>query len=622
MADQTQMTTHQLWIDGRLVNISAVKTSPTSIRLTWNLPSPAVAYAGAVVLLSEQKFSSSEFPTDGVRYNASTDWNLPADTVGSSKVVAAFYGFYGDNITQTSVEVFNIEDNKLYYASIHVASNILQYFTIGKQSYPLESSRFEKDSQTYAGAIPRSSIAPENPYSGQVYYDPAENAVFAWNDVAQVWVNAGDKVIQTGPVPPISTNSIFFNTTDDELKFFSNDSWVVCDSTNTRIKMGASWAPLSNASTVPDYPAVPSVGQVICFYTRATHGGPGTIKLKVFTLGGWFDLSSNLIQVTSDGTTWEPGIVSDSPAGQDDPVKPDVGDFFYNSSKRDLLAWDGTAWVKADTDSEGSPITDRIGVGTDGTQDERLRLINVLKHQLGYPQTCVELAEEQFQIAVDNALETFRQRADNAYAHRYISITLKRGQAVYYLNDPRNKTDKIVSVLKIHRVNMMGLTNLSAESGMYAQVFFNQLFQGGMVDMTAIHLFHQMSEQFEKIFAGNLAFTWDEASRQLMVLRNLTNNEERVVLEVAIERTEQELLLDRWCKQWLQAWAESEMLEMLGLIRTRYGTLPGPNGGITMNGDTLLNMASEKQTELLRQLNDFEVGNGGVGWQNTAFLIG
>jgi len=36
----------------------------------------------------------------------------------------------------------------------------------------------------------------------------------------------------------------------------------------------------------------------------------------------------------------------------------------------------------------------------------------------------------------------------------------------------------------------------------------------------------------------------------------------------------------------------------------------------------LLNMASEKQTELLRQLNDFEVGNGGVGWQNTAFLIG
>jgi hypothetical protein len=94
------------------------------------------------------------------------------------------------------------------------------------------------------------------------------------------------------------------------------------------------------------------------------------------------------------------------------------------------------------------------------------------------------------------------------------------------------------------------------------------------------------------------------------------------VLEVAIERTEQELLLDRWCKQWLQGWAESEMLEMLGLIRTRYGTLPGPNGGITMNGDTLLNMASEKQTELLRQLMDYEVGNGGVTWQNTAFLMG
>ena len=622
MTDSTQMTTHQLWIDGRLVNISAVKTSPTSIRLTWNLPIPATAYNGAVVLLSEQKFTSAEFPEDGVKYNASTDWTLPADSIGSSKVVAAFYGFFGDDITQTSVEIFNVEDSKLYYASIHVASNILQYFTIGKQSYPLESSRFEKDSQTYAGAIPRASIAPENPYSGQVYYDPSANAVFAWNDVAQVWVNAGDKIIQTGSNPPVSQNSIFFNTTDDQLKYFHNSIWNICTSVNTRIKMGATWAPLNSAQTVADYPPNPIVGQIICFYTRALHGGPGSIKLKVFTLGGWFDLTSNLIQISHDGIQWETVNIPDSVAGQEDPVKPEIGDFFYNSARRDLLVWDGSTWVKADTDSEGSPITDRIGVGTDGTQDERLRLINVLKHQLGHPQSCVELSEEQFQIAVDNALETFRQRADNAYAHRHISISLKRGQSVYYLNDPRNKTDRIVSVIKIHRVNMMGLTNLSAESGMYAQVFFNQLFQGGMIDMTAIHLFHQMSEQFEKIFAGNLAFTWDEASRQLVVLRNLTNNEERVVLEVAIERTEQELLLDRWCKQWLQGWAESEMLEMLGLVRTKYGTLPGPNGGITLNGDTLLNMASEKQTELLRQLSDYEVGNGGASFQNTAFMIG
>jgi hypothetical protein len=179
-----------------------------------------------------------------------------------------------------------------------------------------------------------------------------------------------------------------------------------------------------------------------------------------------------------------------------------------------------------------------------------------------------------------------------------------------------------VSVIKAHRINMLGLSNLSAETGLYAQAFFNKLFQGDMVDLTAIHLFHQLSEQFEKIFAGNLVFTWDEASRQLNILRRLVNQEERVVLEVVVERTEQELLLDRWCKQWLQAWAESEMLEMLGMIRSKYGTLPGPNGGITLNGAELLSMASEKQAELQRQLLDYEVGNGGINFGNTAFMIG
>jgi hypothetical protein len=169
---------------------------------------------------------------------------------------------------------------------------------------------------------------------------------------------------------------------------------------------------------------------------------------------------------------------------------------------------------------------------------------------------------------------------------------------------------------------MLGISSLSSENGLYAQAFFNQLFQTQNVDLLSIHLMAQLSETFEKIFAGNLVFTWDEASRQLMILRRINTDEERVVLEVVMERTEQELLLDRWAKQWLQGWAMSELMEMLGMIRTKYGNLPGPNGGITMNGDVLLSMATEQQNELLRQITDFEVGNGGTQFGNCSVLIG
>lgn len=621
MADNLQLTTHELWIDGRKMDISVSKIDQTTLRLTWTLPNPAVAFNGFLVLLSDTRFTSQEFPVDGTRYIASSNWSAPADTIGSAKVVAANYGFFGDSLTQTTVDVFNVDPNAVYFASIHAASNILQYFTVGKQSYPLESSRFEKDSQTYAGAIPRSSVAPENPVNGQVYFDPTSNVVYVWNEDNESWIVASSKTVPVGDTAPIDVPAVFYNLTDDEFKFFNGQHWVIADAMNTRVKMGTTWAPFAGATQEASLPQSPTVGQVVVITNRSMVGGPATKEIKLYTLGGWFDLTPSLVQVDILGT-WTNIARTNTQFGYADPAIPAVGDFFYDQIKRDLMVWNGSGWVKADTDNEGSPTTDRVGVGTDGSQDERLRLINVLKHQLGYPALCVELSEEQFHIAVDNALETFRQRADNAYSHRYMSVTLRRGQTVYYLNDPRNSSDKVVSIIKAHRVNMMGLSNLSAETGLYAQAFFNQLFQGSMVDLTAIHLFHQLSEQFEKIFAGNLVFTWDEASRQLTILRSLVNREERVVLEVVVERTEQELLLDRWCKQWLQAWAESEMLEMLGMIRTKYGTLPGPNGGITLNGDTLLNMASEKQAELQRQLLDYEVGNGGVTFGNTAFFMG
>ena len=616
-----QQTTHELWIDGRRVDITTTKTSPTSIRLTWTIPTASTIYDGAVVLLSEEKFSSQEFPVDGTRYVASTDWAAPADIVGVSHVVASAYGFFGDDISVNTVEVFNIDPAKLYYASIHLASNILQYYTVGKQSYPLESSRFEKDSQTYAGAIPRSTTAPPNPTNGQAYFDATLNKVFVWNEALGAWITATDRPVRVGVSPYIDTNAVFFHSIDEQLKFFNGVSWVVCDNANTRIKIGAGWTPFIGASSEPSLPETPIIGQVVLVTIKAQIGAPVSYELYLYTLGGWFLLSRDLVQVFHSGE-WFNVSLADPKFQTVDIEVPPVGEFFYDTSKRDLLVWNGSGWTKADVENEGSPTTDRLGVGTDGSQDERLRLIHVLKHQLGYPQLCVELSEEQFQIAVDNAIETFRQRADNAYAHRYLSITLKRGQSQYYLNDPRNGTDKIVNVIKAHRVNLLGAGNLSSETGLYGQAFYNQLFQGGMVDLTAIHLFHQMSEQFEKIFAGNLVFTWDEASRNLHILRRMSHEEERVVLEVVAERTEQELLLDRWCKQWIQAWAESEMLEMLGMIRTKYGTLPGPNGGITLNGDVLLNMAGEKQAELQRQLLDYEVGNGGIAFGNVAFMIG
>lgn len=635
MADSIQLTTHELWIDGRAITITAQKIAPTTLRLSWNVPINYSAYDGAVVVLAEHTLSSNNFPVDGTRYTASSNWAAPADKIGNANVVAAFYGFFGDSITtNTSVDVTNIDPTKLYYAAIHAASNVLQYYTVGSQSYPLESSRFEKQSETYAGSIPSSISPPENPTDGQAYFDPSTNNVLVWNNQMSAWVQGNKSTVPVGDLPPIVKHQLFFNESESytdsfgnsrqgALKYFNGDAWVKCDATNTLVKMGAAWAPYTdNVDGNKTLPTTPVTGNFVYLTNPAPMSGPISHELKFYSLGSWFVPTPDLVNVYSTTGTWEKIAPMTIYGGSVDPAIPSIGNFFYQQSTRDLMVWNGSAWVKVDTANEGAPTTDKIGVGSDGSYDERLRLIKVLKHQLGWPSLCVELTEEQFNVAIDNALDEFRRRADNAYMHRHISFSLKGGQSTYYLNDPRDKTDKIVNVLKIHRINALGLNAVGSENGLYAQAFYNQLYQGSNVDLISIHLMAQLSESYEKIFAGNIVFTWDEASRQLMVLRRISSAEERVILEVVMERTEQELLLDRWAKQWLQGWAQSEALEILGMIRSKYGNLPGPNGGLTLNGDALLSMSVELQTELLRQITDYEVGNGGLNFGNTAVLIG
>ena len=51
-------------------------------------------------------------------------------------------------------------------------------------------------------------------------------------------------------------------------------------------------------------------------------------------------------------------------------------------------------------------------------------------------------------------------------------------------------------------------------------------------------------EQMEHMFAAKISFTWNERSRELTIY-NVSGRNEIVLIECAIERTENDLLTDR-----------------------------------------------------------------------------
>lgn len=345
-------------------------------------------------------------------------------------------------------------------------------------------------------------------------------------------------------------------------------------------------------------PTSPTVGQV--FYNLNTG------KVQLWTGATWINASDKAVPVGPSNAY---------------PTSPVTGDFFYNLTVKQLFVFDGVNWNRADTDQQGIPMYDKIGVGTDGSLDERAKLVEVLKIQMGYPKVCVELTEASFDVAIGNALDEIRRRADNAYYDAHIIMELIPGQQRYYLNDPRNGSNRVVNVLKIHRLNIMGMNSITGEASPYAQMYLQQLYSSGSFDILSIHLMASLAEDYNMIFAGDLSYNWIENTRELHIFKNI-NKEEKVVLECSLERTEQDLLTDRWMKQWIQHWAHAECLEQLGTIRSKYGNLPGAGGGITLNGSELLAQAETMFQEALRQIQDFEVGNGGHTYSGAAFLIG
>jgi len=636
------MNSTELILDGRGMTVSMVKNGTVGT-ITWTLPPQKVAYAGAVVLLSPQKLTMAEQPIDGTRYMASTVYGTPNPTdgmIGGAQVVAAFYGYFGDDIDQLTVDVTGLDANTIYYASVHAASGILQYYKKGVQSYVVETTK----NNIYTGSIERHDQAwrddPANQIPGKVYYDVNDGAVYVWIEDASSegggWSKAGDNIMTSNGQPSIDIASIFNIRGLEDLWFFNGVEWEAADGSNMRTRMrDGAWQPFQGIIPVGSYPADGLPGQFVCIDMKASVAAPTTSYIKycddVYIAGEqpkYANPSPTNVQVWINGQWVAIKPFSyNSHIGQSElPTIPEVGDFFYNKTTRKLLTWVGSTWVEANTSQEGDPSTIKLDVGTDGTDEAFKNLLKDVKTKLGYPKVCVELDEDHFILAGRNAIAKFRQRADNAYQQAFVPFTIiggfTEGQDTYYLNDPRDGTDRIINILKIHRINQLGISSLSAETGLYAQAFYNQLYQGPNIDVTSIWLVSQLSELYEKIFAGNLMFTWNEARRELRLIRRSNLKSERVVLEAVLEKTAQELIKDRYAFNWLQDWAYAEAMEMLGQIRSKYTSgLASASGSLGLNGDLLLTRSTELKTELLRQLNDYEVGNGGAEW-GAAFLIG
>ncbi len=268
----------------------------------------------------------------------------------------------------------------------------------------------------------------------------------------------------------------------------------------------------------------------------------------------------------------------------------------------------------------GVPSYMELGVGDDGTPDERRELMESIRSQLGHPVVEVELTNYQLDTCIQGALESFRKRSGASVRRGFFFLDIEAGKQKYKLTNKVIGYNRIVNVMGAFRFTSAFLSSAHG-AGVYGQVVLQHLYNMGTYDLTSFFLVSQYIEQLEQLFATRLTFGWHEHERLLSFYSSFARNE-RVLLDVMVERTEQDLITDRYIKTWIERYALSEAMMMLAHIRGKFASLPGAGGGIALNAGELITISQSYREELLSQLDDFIVDTPEDVGLHSTFILG
>ena len=239
-------------------------------------------------------------------------------------------------------------------------------------------------------------------------------------------------------------------------------------------------------------------------------------------------------------------------------------------------------------------------------------IIKEMELRLGGQMVDVELDPEHYHLAIDKALDKYRQRSENAVEESFIHMRLQRDLSNYTL------PSEIIEVKDIYRRS----SGVSGTSGndfepFEAQYLNTYLMHSGRAGgLGVFDALAQHREALGRLFGAEYTFTWNTTSKNLLLHRRVKADDD-VYLHVYNERPEEVLFSDPYAKPWLKDYAFAHARLILAEARGKFNTIAGPQGGTSLNGDTLKAEAVQEMEKLEADVSNQVAGGAGYG-----FLIG
>jgi len=235
---------------------------------------------------------------------------------------------------------------------------------------------------------------------------------------------------------------------------------------------------------------------------------------------------------------------------------------------------------------------------------------------LGGGMVDVELDPVHYETALTKALTRYRMRSDHSVEESYLFLKLIEDQNEYIL------PSEVIEVRKLFRRSIGSRTG-GGDGGSIFEPFnlayTNTYLLSGSTQMGGLatyELFAGYQELVGRMFGSFIEFKWNSNTKKLTILQR-PRAEEEILIFAYNYRPDGQLLEDYLAKQWIKDYTLAACKYMLGEARSKFATIAGPQGGSTLNGDTL---KAEAQSEMEKLENEVSMAvPGGTGY---GFLIG
>jgi hypothetical protein len=223
----------------------------------------------------------------------------------------------------------------------------------------------------------------------------------------------------------------------------------------------------------------------------------------------------------------------------------------------------------------------------------------------------LELDPAHYEIAFEQAVGTYRQRAQNSTEESYIWLELQESVNEYTL------PTEVTHVRQVYRRTMGSSqgphsTSFDPFSSATLNVYLlNFTYSGGLA---TYELYSQYVELAQRMFGAFMNYTFNPVTKQIRLVRDPKGSGEVVLLWTYNQRPESMMLQDPQISQWLKDYTYSAAKLIIGEAREKFASISGPQGGTALNGSQLKAEAQAEMMQLVEDLYNFVDGSQPLTW--------